>query len=273
MPHPLLTRDVRDRLLLLGTGTSHGVPVIGCGCPTCRDANPKNQRTRSSAILGLPGGNLLVDSPPDLRLQLVREGIGLVHSVFYTHGHADHLLGLDDLRIFADYLGHDLPVYCDEHVEARIRRAFDYAFDPVARQYPAGGVPRLVFARLSAEPVEILGVRVTPIPLEHGRHSCFGLRVGNVAYCTDAKRIPAASMDLLQGLDMLVLDALRRRPHPTHMSLDEAVEAARQLAPRRTLFTHIAHDLEHEATNAALPPTMQLAYDGLEVPLGLGGNG
>jgi phosphoribosyl 1,2-cyclic phosphate phosphodiesterase len=268
MPHPLLTRDVCGRLLFLGTGTSHGVPVIGCGCATCRDPNPKNKRTRCSVVFGLPEGNLLVDSPPDLHLQLVREGIGLVHCVYYTHGHADHLLGLDDLRIFADYLGHDLPVYCDEHVEARIRRAFDYAFDPAARQYPAGGVPRLVFSRLAAEPVEILGARVTPIPLEHGRRVCFGLRVGNVAYCTDAKRIPPASMELLRGLDILVLDALRRRPHPTHMSLDEAVEAARQLAPRRTLFTHIAHDLEHEATNAVLPSGIELAYDGLELPLG-----
>jgi phosphoribosyl 1,2-cyclic phosphate phosphodiesterase len=264
-----VSRSLRNQMLFLGTGTSHGVPVIGCGCPTCRDPNPKNRRTRCSVVLGLPEGNLLIDSPPDLRTQLVREEIGLVHAVVYTHPHADHLFGLDDLRIFADYLKHDLPVYCDERVESRIRRAFDYAFDPVARNYPAGGVPRLVFSRIATEPVEILGVRVTPIPMEHGRQTSLGFRVGNLAYCTDTNRIPPGSMDLLRGLDILVLDCLRRRPHPTHFSLDEAVETARQLAPKRTLFTHIAHDLEHESTNATLPPGMELAYDGMQVPLGL----
>jgi phosphoribosyl 1,2-cyclic phosphate phosphodiesterase len=271
MPHPLVSRDLRDQLLFLGTGTSHGIPVIGCGCPTCRDPNPKNKRTRTSVLLGLPQGNLLIDSPPELRMQLVREQVGLVHAVLYTHAHADHLFGLDDLRIFADYLGHDLPVACGERVEARIRRAFDYAFDPVARSFPAGGVPRLAFSRIGAEPFEILGARVTPVPLEHGRQSILGFRFGNVAYCTDTNRIGPASVGLLQGLDILVLDCLRRRPHPTHFSLDEAVETARQLAPKRTLFTHLCHDLEHESTNAALPPTMELAYDGMQVPLGLCG--
>jgi phosphoribosyl 1,2-cyclic phosphate phosphodiesterase len=201
-------------------------------------------------------------------MQLLREGIGLIHTVIYTHEHADHLFGLDDLRIFADYLEHDLPVYCNENVEGRIRKAYDYAFDEATRHYAAGGLPKLVLQRVESEPMEILGSRITPIPLQHGRYSTLGFRVGNVAYCTDTNGIPGASRDLLQGLDVLVLDCLRHRPHPTHFSLEEAVDTARQLQPRRTLFTHVCHDLEHEATNAILPPGMELAYDGMVVPLG-----
>jgi phosphoribosyl 1,2-cyclic phosphate phosphodiesterase len=267
MPTLPAPRNLQDQLLFLGTGTSHGVPVIGCGCPTCLDENPKNQRGRCSVVLGLPGGNLLIDTPPDLRLQLLRERLGLIHSVIYTHEHADHLFGLDDLRIFANYLGHDLPVYCNESVEDRIRKAYDYAFDDATRHYQAGGLPKLLLQRIGGGPIEILGSRITPIPLRHGRYSVLGFRVGNVAYCTDTNGIPDASWELLQGLDVLILDSLRHRPHPTHFSLEEAVETARRLQSRRTLFTHICHDLEHEATNAILPPGMELAYDGMVVPL------
>ncbi len=263
-----VTSDVSGQLIFLGTGTSHGVPVIGCGCPACTSSDARDRRTRCSAILGLPDGNLLIDTSPDMRTQLLREGIGLVHAVLYTHEHADHLFGLDDLRIFPLYLDCDTPVYCDAMVEQRIRRVFDYAFDPATREYPAGGVPRLAFHRIGEEPFTVLGTRVVPIPLRHGRFEVWGFRFGDVAYCTDVNEIAAPSMRLLEGLDVLVLDCLRRRPHATHFSLDEAVETARQLAPKRTLFTHMCHDLEHEATNAALPPGMELAYDGLKVPLG-----
>jgi phosphoribosyl 1,2-cyclic phosphate phosphodiesterase len=261
-------QSIREELIFLGTGTSHGIPVIGCGCPVCTSTDPKDRRSRCSVVLGLPEGVLLVDSPPDLRTQLLREGIGTVHAVLYTHEHADHLFGLDDLRIFPQYLGHDLPVYCDETVEDRIRRVFDYAFDPITRQFPAGGIPRLVFRRVHDEPFEVLGTRVIPFPMRHGRYPVLGFRFGNVAYCTDTNGIPPASMALLEGLEVLVLDCLRRRPHPTHFSLDEAIEVARRLAPKRTIFTHICHDLGHEATNAILPPGMELAYDGMRVGLG-----
>ena len=239
MPFPLLHHDFAGQLVFLGTGTSHGVPVIGCGCDTCTSANPKNRRTRCSVALGLPGGNLLIDSPPDLHAQLVGQRIGLIHAVLYTHAHADHLFGLDDLRIFAQ-LEHDVPVFCERRVEERIRKTFDYAFDPATRQFPAGGVPRLVFRQVFDQPFEALGTRITPIPLQHGRGTCLGYRFGGVAYCTDTNGIPPSSMELLQGLDVLILDGLRHRPHPTHFSLEEAIEAARQLSPRRTLFTHIA---------------------------------
>jgi len=215
----------------------------------------------------MPEGNLLIDSPPELRLQLLREGIGSIQGVLYTHEHADHLFGLDDLRIFASYLGDDLPIYCSETVEQRIRRTFDYAFDPITRAYPAGGVPRLVFRRIDSEPLAILGAQVIPIPLQHGRFEVQGYRVGDIAYCTDTNGIPAESCKLLQDLDVLILDALRKRPHATHFSLEEAIAAAEALAPRHTLFTHMSHDLDHETTNAALPPGMELAYDGMSIPL------
>jgi phosphoribosyl 1,2-cyclic phosphate phosphodiesterase len=265
-----ISREITNQLVFLGTGTSHGVPMIGCGCATCVSTEAKNQRSRCSVVLGLPGGNLLVDTPPDLRMQLLREQIGMIHAVLYTHEHSDHLFGLDDLRIFPHYLGTDLPVYCTAVVEERIRRVFDYAFDPIAQAFPAGGVPRLVFHRVTDEPFEVLGTRVIPVPLQHGRYSVMGYRFGAMAYCTDTNGIPPASMERLQGLDLLILDGLRRRPHPTHFSLDEAIEAARQLAPKQTLFTHICHDLEHTATNAALPPGMALAYDSLQLPLSFG---
>ncbi len=263
-----ITTDITGQLVFLGTGTSHGVPVIGCGCATCTSDDEKDRRTRCSIVLGLPEGNLLIDSPPDLRVQLLREQIGVVHAVAYTHGHADHLMGLDDLRIFASYLGDDLPIYCDEPVEARIRRAFDYAFDPVARAYPAGSVPRLNFRPITDKPIDVLGAQVVPVALEHGRFDVWGFRIGAVAYCTDVNKIPPQSIELLQGLDVLILDGLRRRPHATHFSLDEAICAAEGIGAKRTLFTHISHDLQHEATNATLPPSMELAYDGMRIPLG-----
>ncbi len=269
MPIGPVSQDIRGQLVFLGTGTSHGVPMIGCACPTCTSPNPKNHRTRCSVVLGLPHGNLLIDTTPELRLQLLREGIGLVHAVAYTHGHADHLFGLDDLRIFPEYLGHDVPIYCRQDVEAVIRRAFHYAFDPELREYPVGGVPRLQFRRVDGSPLEVLGARVVPLRLDHGRQGTLGFRVGRVAYCTDTSGVPPETWPLLEGLDVLILDCLRREPHPTHLSLDQAVDLARRLAPRRTLFTHLCHRLEHEAVSAELPPGVELAYDGLRIPLGI----
>jgi phosphoribosyl 1,2-cyclic phosphate phosphodiesterase len=217
--------------------------------------------------LGLADGNLLIDTTPDLRTQLLRERIGLIHSTLYTHEHADHLYGLDDLRLFPYYLGHRMPLYCEEAVEARIRRVFDYAFAPDSASVYPGGLPQLTFNRISSEPFDLLGTRFTPIPLVHGRGRVLGFRFGNIAYCTDCSAIPDTSWPLMEGLDVVVLDALRRKPHPTHFSLDEAIAAARRIGARRTLFTHMSHDLEHEATNASLPPGMELAYDGLRLLL------
>jgi phosphoribosyl 1,2-cyclic phosphate phosphodiesterase len=267
MPHLLFTADIRGQMILLGTGTSVGVPAIGCGCDVCRSSNPRNRRTRSSAILGLPEGNLLIDTSPDLREQLLREQIGIVHAVLYTHEHADHVFGLDDLRLMQFHLGGPVPLYCEARVEDRIRKSFDYAFKPPVEQH-AGAVPQLVFRRIGVEPFEVLGARVTPIRMKHGKRlDILGFRIGNVAYCTDASEIPAESMERLAGLDVLVLNALRARGHATHFSLEEATEISRALAPRQTYFTHMSHELEHESTNAALPPGMALAYDGQRIAL------
>jgi phosphoribosyl 1,2-cyclic phosphate phosphodiesterase len=254
-------------LIFLGTGTSVGVPVIGCDCATCASPDPRNRRTRCGLILGLPEGTLLVDTPTDLRFQLLRERVGLVHAVLYTHEHADHLFGLDDVRLFPYYLGRRLPLYCEPSVEARIRKSFDYAFSADSEGVPAGGVPRLEFYSITTQPFDLLGIRVTPIRLRHGRFDVLGFRFGDVAYCTDTNGIPEESWPLLDGLDVLILDALRMKPHPTHFSLDEAVQVARRVGARRTLFTHLSHDLEHAATSAALPQGMELAYDGLRIPL------
>jgi phosphoribosyl 1,2-cyclic phosphate phosphodiesterase len=217
-------------------------------------------------ILGLPEGNLLVDTSPDLRQQLLRERIGIVHAVLYTHEHADHIFGLDDLRLMQFQLGGPVPLYCEQSVEQRIRKSYDYAFRTVADLH-AGAVPQLAFRRIDLEPFEALGTEVVPVRLQHGRFDVLGFRFGNVAYCTDANAISAESMQRLQGLDVLVLDALRPRGHATHFSLEQAIEIARALAPRQTYFTHMSHELEHDATNASLPTGMALAYDGLRIPL------
>ena len=252
---------------MLGSGTSVGVPAIGCSCEVCRGRHPKNQRTRCSVVLGLPQGNLLVDTSPDLRAQLLREEIGIVHAVLFTHEHADHIMGLDDLRLMQFYLGHAVPLYCEPRVEQRIRKSFDYAFDLNDLTHP-GAVPKIEFVTIGTEPFLVLGAEVTPVRLLHGpRFEVLGFRVGNVAYCTDTNCIPDESLSRLQGLDVLILDALRYAPHVTHFGLQEAIEVAESLAAKRTFFTHICHDLDHETVNAQLPDSIELAYDGLRIPL------
>jgi phosphoribosyl 1,2-cyclic phosphate phosphodiesterase len=262
------TTDISGSLVVLGTGTSVGVPTIGCACPVCSGGHPKNQRTRCAVVLGLPQGNLLIDTPPDLRLQLLRERIGIVHAVLYTHEHADHLFGLDDLRLMQFYLRGPVPIYCEPLVERRIRDAFSYAFRDEAPTH-VGATPQLEFHRIDdTTPFRALDTQVIPIRLRHGpRFDVLGFRIGKVAYCTDTNEIPDTSWPLLRDLDVLILDALRRRPHPTHFCLDEAVRAAKRIGARRTYFTHMSHDLDHEATNAMLPAGIELAYDGLRIPL------
>jgi phosphoribosyl 1,2-cyclic phosphate phosphodiesterase len=267
MPRTPVSTDVSGQLVFLGTGTSVGVPVIGCDCPTCSSPDPRNKRMRCSLVLGLPEGNLLVDTTPDLRSQLLRERIGIIHSTLFTHDHADHVFGLDDLRLFPYYLGHPMPIFCEEQVEQRIRKSFDYCFADAVRQFPAGAVPQLAFHRIALEPFRVLGQRVIPFRLHHGGFRVLGFRFGDIAYCTDTNHIPDESLPHLDGLEVLILDCLRPRPHATHFSLEEAVEMARRIGARRTLFTHMSHELEHQATNASLPQSMELAYDGLRIPL------
>lgn len=263
----LISADIRGKFVLLGTGTSVGVPVIGCGCHVCRSSNPRNQRLRCAAVAGLPQGTLLIDTPPDLRTQLIRADLGVIDAVAFTHEHADHLFGLDDLRLFQFYLGHAVPVYCEPVVEQRIRHVFDYAFSSLPPTH-AGAVPQLEFHPIAEQPFEVLGAKITPIRLLHGpRFKVLGFRLGKLAYCTDTNEIPPASWSLLEDLDYLILDALRHTRHPTHFSLAEAVDAAERINAKQTFFTHISHELEHETTNASLPPHMALAHDGLTLPL------
>ena len=252
-------------LVVLGCGTSMGVPMIGCACPVCRSTNPRNSRTRPSVLLHLPAGNLLIDTGPELRLQLVRERIGLVHAVAYTHYHVDHLFGLDDARLFPAALGHPLPVLCTAETEDVIRRAFSYAFEPPPPDAPAFILPSLAFRRIGAEPFEVLGETVTPVPLVHGRFSVLGFRVGNLAYCTDVNVIPDASWPLLQGLDTLILDCLRPgESHPSHFGLTDALPVVERLRPKRTYLTHMSHKFDYDRP-PPLPPGVELAYDGLRI--------
>ena len=223
--------------------------------------------------MGLPDGVLLIDTPPDLRTQLLREQIGVAHAVLFTHEHADHLFGLDDLRLFPFYLGTPVPLYCEETVENRIRLAYDYAFSKLKPTHP-GAVPQFEFHRVSTDPFELLGATVRPIPaapwasLSSAR--VFALEIWPIAL-TPMKFPPQVSNDW-QGLDVLILDALRYKPHPTHYSLQEAVEIAQQIGAKRTYFTHASHEFDYESTNAELPAGMELAYDGLQTRLELTAN-
>lgn len=267
MNKQVATTDIRGKLILLGTGTSVGVPAIGCSCQVCQSNHPRNKRTRCSVVLGLEQGNLLIDTPPDLRHQLLREQIGIIHSVLFTHEHADHIFGLDDLRLFQFYLGHAVPLYCEVQVENRIKQSYDYAFDDLEPTHP-GSKPQLTIHPISSEPFEVLGTQITPIRLLHGPHfQVLGFRIGNIAYCTDTNKIPDESWPRLEGLDCLILDALRHKPHATHFGLDEAVAVAKRVGARQTVFTHISHDLDHEETNASLPAAMELGYDGMQIDL------
>jgi len=248
----------------LGTGTSVGVPMVGCDCPVCRSQNPKNHRYRCSVLIGTPRGNLLIDTTPELRLQLVREDVRLVHAVVYTHYHVDHLFGLDDLRIFPMLLKAPLPIFCTGEVEDVIRKAFSYAFEPVNEALPAGWVPKLEFHRIGEAPFVALGERITPIPFKHGRFDVLGFRIGNVAYCTDVSGIPERSWPLLEGLDVLVMDALRPgKPHHSHFSIEQACEVIARVRPRQAYLTHMSHNVDHDVVSAGLPANVALAYDGL----------
>lgn len=241
--------------------------MIGCTCAVCSSLDPRDQRLRPSLYIEVNGASLLVDTGPDLRMQALRFGVTRVDAILYTHGHADHLVGLDEVRRFNALQRGAIPCYGDARTLAEIRQMFGYVFDPATPK--GGGVPQLELIAVEADgsAFEAAGVEVLPVPVLHGERQVLGFRVGAFAYLTDCSRIPEVSWPRLEGVEVVVLDALRERPHPTHFSLAEAVEAADRIGARQTYFTHIAHDLGHEATCARLPPSMQLAYDGLTVDL------
>lgn len=253
------------RVTFLGTGTSHGVPMIGCRCAVCRSDDSRDRRLRPSIHVDVDGGPaLLVDTATDLRQQALTHDITRLDAVLFTHSHADHVMGLDELRRFTLTPGRTLPVYADAKTGGELRRIFSYAFSPSAG--PGGGVPQLALTEIDG-PFVVEGLTVQPVPILHGPQPILGFRIGRFAYLTDCNHVPEASMALLDGLDVLVLDALRHRPHPTHFSLAEAVEVATRVGARQTYFTHICHDLPHAATNGSLPAGMALGYDGQVVHL------
>jgi phosphoribosyl 1,2-cyclic phosphate phosphodiesterase len=253
-------------LILLGTGTSHGVPVIGCHCEVCESDDPKNNRTRTGVAVNTTQGTFLIDTSPELRVQLLREKIDLIEAVVYTHSHADHLFGLDDLRLFGYRLERAIPLYCEEIVEQQIRASFSYAFDKSPGDLHHGAIPLLEFHRIGLLSFEIMGEKIQPIRLMHGRLPVLGFRIADVAFCTDVSFIPEESWPLLEGLDVLVIDALRDEPHATHFGISQALEAIERVKPKRAYLTHVSHYLDYDSTNARLPDGVELSYDSLRIP-------
>ena len=252
------------RITFLGTGTSHGVPMIGCECGTCRSADSHDRRLRPSIFIETDGARVLVDAGPDLREQALRHRIARVDAIVFTHGHADHILGMDDVRRFNALMRGSMPCYGDAATLEDIRRMFSYVFDSATPK--GGGLPQLDLLEIQG-PFTVGDLPLQPVPIWHGARRILGFRAAGFAYLTDCNRIDEAAWPLLERLDVLVLDALREKPHPTHFSLSEAVATAARIGAARTFFTHMAHDLPHEATNARLPDGMRLANDGLVLSL------
>jgi phosphoribosyl 1,2-cyclic phosphate phosphodiesterase len=260
-------------VIFLGTGTSHGIPMIGCDCPVCRSPDPRDRRYRTSVALRVPWPRgvrprvaptservILIDTPPEFRLAVIAARLPRVDAVLFTHAHADHILGLDDIRRYNNILGGTIPCYGNAPSLDKIRQCFGYAAQP----YDSPDRPSVTLEAI-AGPQEICGVTVRPVPLVHGRVAALGYRIGDFAYCTDCSEIPPESLRLLEGLDLLVLDALRYTPHPAHFNFQQALETVRLLRPRRALLTHIAHEVGHAAASAKLPEGVELAHDGLRV--------
>ena len=261
------------KITVLGSGTSHGVPSIGCDCAVCRSTDPKDRRMRPSVLIELADGppapfaravrSILVDTSTDLRQQALAFGVRRVDAILFTHSHADHVFGLDDVRRYNQMQRSAIACYADANTLDNLRTMFGYIFNPPPQI--GGGIPQLTLFRI-AGPFTLGGVEIVPIPLFHGRLPVLGFRVGAFAYLTDCNRIPEESWPLLTdngGVRTVILDALRHRPHSTHFSVGEAIDVVARLGAQRAYFTHICHDLPHAETSAQLPRGVQLAYDGL----------
>jgi len=250
------------RVTFLGTGTSVGVPVMTCDCPVCASSDGRNRRLRAGLLLDWTNSageasRVLVDTTTDLRQQALRVDLDRVDGVLYTHHHADHILGLDELRIFNFVHGVSIPLYGRSETMDAIRHTFAYAFDANAR-----GVPR-IDVHVTDGPFDVRGIRVIPVPVEHHRLTISAYRIGNFAYITDCSGIPESSAEMLRGVEILVIDALRRTPHPAHFTLDQALAEIERLAPDTAYLTHLSHEFEHGELEKELPDGVHVAYDGL----------
>ncbi len=252
---------MKATLTVLGSGTSMGVPTIGCDCAVCCSPDPRDRRTRPSILIEYNGKVVLIDTTPDFREQAIREEIRQLDAVLYTHAHADHILGLDDVRPLSYHRPNKIPLYARPEAGALLRNMFRYIFDA---EYKFGGLAQVELNTIDG-PIDLFGARFEPVKIMHGDAEIIGFRFGNAAYLTDFSAIPEESFAQLRGLDILFLDALRHKPHPTHSTVDNSLRIVERLAPKRTFFTHICHDLPHEETNAALPPHVRLSHDGLKL--------
>jgi phosphoribosyl 1,2-cyclic phosphate phosphodiesterase len=258
MPSPAV------KITVLGSGTSVGVPTVGCECEVCTSSDPRDQRLRPSILVSYAGRNVLVDTTPDFRTQALRAKIDHLDAVLFTHSHADHVMGLDDVRPYNFRQRESIPIYAAEPTMAAIHRCFSYIFDGLKKE---SNVPRLDPHTIDGAPFDLFGMSVVPVPILHGSQLIYGFRFGAAAYLTDHSDIPESSMGMLRGLDVLFLDALRYRPHATHSTVERSVETAKELAARRTFFTHICHEIGHQKGESQLPPGIRLAYDGLELEI------
>jgi phosphoribosyl 1,2-cyclic phosphate phosphodiesterase len=259
-------------ITVLGSGTSVGVPVIGCDCAVCHSDDPHDKRQRPSVLVSYWDGsktrNVLIDTTPDLRQQALQAGLRSVDAILFTHAHADHIMGLDDVRPFNYGREERIPVYAAADTLQRIERVFSYAFHGEVRH--PGGSPRVTGHVLEGDPVDLFGLSFRPIPVKHGPMDVLGFRFGRAAYLTDHSEVPPPSLGLLGDLDVLFLDALRHEPHPMHSTVEQALAVVEELKPRRAYFTHICCQLPHEQTNASLPAHVRLAYDGLKLEVARG---
>jgi len=258
---------VEGRVRVLGSGTSLGVPTVGCSCDVCQSADPRDNRLRPSVIVEFDGQAVLIDTTPDFRQQALRAGIEKVDAVLFTHAHADHIMGLDDIRPFNFRRREPIPIYGSAETLGFVRNAFGYIFSDTPAESTVPKLRAETFAGGTAFP--LLGLECLPVKVRHGKGTVYGFRMGKFAYLTDHNEIPDESLELLRDLDVLFLDALRHKPHPTHSTVERSLAYVEQLRPRLTYFTHISHDLPHRQTESVLPPYVRLAYDGLEVEVEL----
>ena len=250
------------RITVLGSGTSVGVPTIGCHCDVCSSTDPRDNRLRPSILVSFADRNILIDTTPDFRTQALRARIDRLDAIVFTHAHADHIMGLDDVRPFNFLQRGPIPIYGSAETLASIQRVFEYIFDGARKE---SHIPKLDPRPLASAAVDLFGVDFLPVPVLHGSQIIHGFRFGRAAYLTDHSDIPQASLEQLRDLDVLFLDALRYKPHPTHSTVDRSVKTVEAVAPRRAFFTHICHDLRHARAESMLPPHIRLAYDGLEI--------